>query len=295
MLIGYPVGLALGAVIPPAMVDHQDGHGIDGLLLLQFALAAIAAVFCFGLSSAPPSAPSATAPYRRGNDNLGRDLKSLRRNFGFMTLCNIWGLSVGAIQVRRLPIDAPPPADEPVQQHDIRRSRAVHVQRGPCVATRARRTQRMRLTHPTGCSWPSNPVRQANDAHVWCAGASDAAAADPPPPGLLAAGCWRHLSRTHPLRHRRRRCGPHTAAPRAPSCSDPSAPVPRRSRLSGAYLPAANPITLPAPLTQGARSTSGRVMTCDVRSASTAAAPDQLQRRRRLLLTCHPSAQSAPL
>lgn len=99
MLIGYPIGLAVGAVIPPAMVDHQDGHGIDGLLLLQFGMAAVAAVFCFGLSSTPPSAPSATAPYRRGNDNLGRDLKSLRRNFGFMTLCNIWGLSVGAIQV----------------------------------------------------------------------------------------------------------------------------------------------------------------------------------------------------
>eukprot|EP00892_Ulva_mutabilis_P012065 jgi/Ulvmu1/9230/UM005_0330.1 len=98
MLIGYPVGLAIGAVVPPAMVNHQDGHGIDGVLLLQFGLAAAAAIFCFGLSSAPPSAPSATAPYRRGNDNLGRDLKSLRRNFGFMTLCNIWGLCVGAIQ-----------------------------------------------------------------------------------------------------------------------------------------------------------------------------------------------------
>lgn len=104
MLIAYPVGLASGALIPPEMVDHVDGRGIDGLLLLQFGMAASAAIFCFGLSSAPPSAPSATAPYRRGNDNLGRDLKSLRRNFGFMTLCNIWGLSVGAIQV----LPAPP-------------------------------------------------------------------------------------------------------------------------------------------------------------------------------------------
>lgn len=104
MLIAYPLGLATGALIPPEMVNHVDGQGIDGLLLLQFALAAFAAIICFGLQSAPPSAPSATAPYRRGNDNLGRDLKSLRRNFGFMTLCNIWGLSVGAIQV-----PSPPP------------------------------------------------------------------------------------------------------------------------------------------------------------------------------------------
>lgn len=103
MLIAYPIGLATGALIPPEMVDHTDGRGIDALLLLQFGMAASAAVVCFFLSSAPPSAPSATAPYRRGNDNLGRDLKSLRRNFGFMTLCNIWGLSVGAIQVLPAP------------------------------------------------------------------------------------------------------------------------------------------------------------------------------------------------
>lgn len=42
-------------------------------------------------------APSATAAYKVRNANLGRDWKSLMRNFGFVTLCNIFSLSVGAV------------------------------------------------------------------------------------------------------------------------------------------------------------------------------------------------------
>jgi hypothetical protein len=98
MLLGNPLGLALGAFISPALAHDTSGDGIDKILLLHFSLALAAAIACLFLSSAPPTAPSATAAYRRGNDNLGRDFKSLRNNFGFLTLFQMFSLAVGALQ-----------------------------------------------------------------------------------------------------------------------------------------------------------------------------------------------------
>lgn len=98
MSLGNPLGLALGSLISPALAHDTSGDGIDKILLLQFGLALAAAIACLFLSSSPPTPPSATAAYRRGNDNLGRDFKSLRNNFGFLTLFQLFSLAVGAFQ-----------------------------------------------------------------------------------------------------------------------------------------------------------------------------------------------------
>ena len=98
MSLGNPLGLALGSLISPALAHDTSGDGIDKILLLHFGLALAAAIACLFLSSSPPTAPSATAAYRRGNDNLGRDFKSLRANFGFLTLFQLFSLAVGAFQ-----------------------------------------------------------------------------------------------------------------------------------------------------------------------------------------------------
>ena len=98
MLLGNPLGLALGSLISPALAHDTSGDGIDKILLLHFGMALAAAIASLFLSSSPPTAPSATAAYRRGNDNLGRDFKSLRANFGFLTLFQLFSLAVGAFQ-----------------------------------------------------------------------------------------------------------------------------------------------------------------------------------------------------
>lgn len=98
MSLGNPLGLALGSIISPAFAHDTTGDGIDKILLLHFGLALAAAIATLFLSSKPPTAPSATAAYRRGNDNLGRDFKSLRNNFGFLTLFQLFSLAVGALQ-----------------------------------------------------------------------------------------------------------------------------------------------------------------------------------------------------
>jgi Na+/melibiose symporter-like transporter len=97
MAIANPLGLAVGSLLPVIVISNKQGiHRIDAYLGSQVALALVALVAAFFMQSRPPTAPSATANYKPRNANLGRDLKALFRNFGFLALCNIFSLSVGA-------------------------------------------------------------------------------------------------------------------------------------------------------------------------------------------------------
>jgi hypothetical protein len=97
MSIANPVGLAIGSLLPPLIISSKSSiHRIEGYIGAQAGLALLATFSTFFMHSRPPSAPSATANYKPRNANLGRDVKSLLRNFGFLALCNIFSLSVGA-------------------------------------------------------------------------------------------------------------------------------------------------------------------------------------------------------
>jgi MFS transporter, FLVCR family, MFS-domain-containing protein 7 len=97
MAISTPLGLAIGSILGPISVRDDHPESIDRYLAIQAGFAVIACILSFFLKSHPPTAPAATAAYKVRNSDLMRDIKSLRHNFGFLALTNIFSLSIGAL------------------------------------------------------------------------------------------------------------------------------------------------------------------------------------------------------
>jgi MFS transporter, FLVCR family, MFS-domain-containing protein 7 len=97
MTTANPLGLAVGSLVPGLIVGDTKPKRLDEYLIFQCVFAALVCLSTFFVQSHPPTAPSATAAYRVRNANIVRDVKTLMNNFGFLTLCNIFSLSVGAV------------------------------------------------------------------------------------------------------------------------------------------------------------------------------------------------------
>lgn len=98
MLLANPLGLAVGALLSSSLATESRPQRVEVVLVIQAAAALACAAAALFLRAAPPSAPSGTAAYKRPGENLGRDLKSLHDNFGYLTLCNVFALAVGGFQ-----------------------------------------------------------------------------------------------------------------------------------------------------------------------------------------------------
>ena len=97
MSIANPLGLAVGSILSPVAVSESNPERIDTYLAFLAAASVVVAIATLFLQSHPPTAPSATAAYKTRRPNLMTDIKSLKRNFGFLALANIFSLSVGGL------------------------------------------------------------------------------------------------------------------------------------------------------------------------------------------------------
>jgi hypothetical protein len=108
MALGQPVGLALGAAVPPLFIDGSI-KGVDNLIILHFGLGVFAAGAILCIRPAPPTPPSCTAESATGSHQgtMFDSVKTLARKQGYCQLLLIFSLSVGTIQVRAHPFRCP--------------------------------------------------------------------------------------------------------------------------------------------------------------------------------------------